>query len=274
MRRFLTQTADTLATRTSHQQQPQQPRIGHDEDAAFGVKVLALIRELFCTAIGGATVGTGTGNEDRARLLAHRHREPPMTDEDSKDEKDVDTIIDRPDGWEFAYEGGAHILFRHVSEDTRFVLSRFIVHLHLLILLPLYRCMVWTDVVKDGKLLRLAKRNKHTLPTLEKYEAFHDTFLPLLTPANGESLVVHTTLVKITPDVIRTLQLQQVVPNTKRTGILNTEDNYGTLLEDLSADPSCLLLDFKVLSEHAYSWTQILVCGHIYAFYEHILTLL
>jgi len=122
-----------------------------------------------------------------------------------------------------------------------------------LILLPLDRCVVWADFEKDGKLLRLAKRNKHTLPTLEKYQAFHDTFLPLLTPTNGESLVVHTTLVKITSDVIRTLQSQQVVPNTKRAGILNTEDNYGTLLEDLSADPSCLLLDFKVLSEHAYS---------------------
>jgi len=123
MRRFLTETADTLATRASHPQEPQQPRIGHDEDAAFGVKLLALIRELFCTVGGGGTV---SGSDDRARLLAHRQRRLPMIDEDSKDEEDVDTIIDRPDGWEFAYEGGAHILFRHVSDDTRFVLSRFV----------------------------------------------------------------------------------------------------------------------------------------------------
>jgi hypothetical protein len=94
--------------------------------------------------------------------------------------------------------------------------------------------------------LRLAKRNKHTLPTLEKYQAFHDTFLPLLTPGDNEPLVVHTTLVRITSSVIHTLQSEQVVHNTKRAGILNEEDTHGTLLEDLSADPSILLLDFKV----------------------------
>lgn len=102
--------------------------------------------------------------------------------------------------------------------------------------------------MEDGNLLRLAKRNKHTLPTLEKYRAFNDDFLPLLTPDNGEHLVVPTTLVKIASDVIRTLQSEQVAPNTKRASILNEDDTHGTLLEDLSADPSVLLLDFKVLT--------------------------
>jgi hypothetical protein len=102
--------------------------------------------------------------------------------------------------------------------------------------------------LEDGNLLRLAKRNKHTLPTLEKYQAFNDDFLPLLTPDNGEHLVVPTRLVKIASDVIRTLQSEQVAPNTKRVSILNDDDTHGTLLEDLSADPSVLLLDFKVLT--------------------------
>jgi hypothetical protein len=102
--------------------------------------------------------------------------------------------------------------------------------------------------LEDGKLLRLAKRNKHTLPTLEKYRALNDDFLPLLTLDNGEHLVVPTALVRITSDVIRTLQSEQVAPNTKRTSILNEDDIHGTLLEDLSADLSILLLDFKVLN--------------------------
>ena len=94
--------------------------------------------------------------------------------------------------------------------------------------------------------MRLAKRNKHTLPILIKYQAVLDTFLPLLTPENGEELVVHTELVKITSEVLEQLQTDQVQMNTQRGSILDLEEVHGTILEDLSADPSILLLEFKV----------------------------
>jgi hypothetical protein len=96
--------------------------------------------------------------------------------------------------------------------------------------------------------LRLARRNKHTLPILKKHEAVHETFLPLLTPENGEELVVHTELVSISSGVLEELQLAQVQKNTKRESVLDLDETHGTLLEDLSADPSILLLDFKVRS--------------------------
>lgn len=94
--------------------------------------------------------------------------------------------------------------------------------------------------------MRLAKRNKHTLPILKKHQAVLDTFLPLLTPNNGEELVVHTELVKITTNVLEYLQSEQVQKNTQRCSVLDLEETHGTLLEDLTADPSILLLDFKV----------------------------
>jgi Inositol-pentakisphosphate 2-kinase len=94
--------------------------------------------------------------------------------------------------------------------------------------------------------LRLAKQNKHTLPILKKYQAVLDTFLPLLTPENGEELVVHTELVKIGPGVLEHLQSAQVCKNTKRQSVLDLEETHGTLLEDLSADPTMELLEFKV----------------------------
>jgi hypothetical protein len=73
-----------------------------------------------------------------------------------------------------------------------------------------------------------------------------DTFLPFLTPDNGEELVVHTELVKIAPGVLERLQIDQVHTNTKRESVLDLEETHGTLLEDLSADPTVLLFDFKV----------------------------
>lgn len=94
--------------------------------------------------------------------------------------------------------------------------------------------------------MRLAKRNKHTLPILKKYQAVLDTFLPLLTPENGEELVVHTELVKIGPGVLEHLQSTQVCNSTKRQSVLDLEETHGTLLEDLSADPTMVLLEFKV----------------------------
>jgi len=70
--------------------------------------------------------------------------------------------------------------------------------------------------------------------------------LPLLTPENGEELVVHTELVEIDANVLQRLQAEQVEKNTKRGSVLDLDETHGTLLEDLSADPSVLLLDFKV----------------------------
>ena len=95
-------------------------------------------------------------------------------------------------------------------------------------------------------MLRLAKRNKHTLPILKKHQAVQDTFLPLLTPDNGEELVVHTELVRIQANVLARLQAEQVEGHTKRGSVLDLDETHGTLLEDLSADSSVLLLDFKV----------------------------
>jgi hypothetical protein len=95
-------------------------------------------------------------------------------------------------------------------------------------------------------LLRLAKRNKHTIPTLKKYQSILDTFLPLLTPGSGEDLVVLTELVKVRPGVLERLQSSQVRANTKRESILEVDETHGTLLEDLNADPTILLFDFKV----------------------------
>lgn len=74
----------------------------------------------------------------------------------------------------------------------------------------------------------------------------HETFLPLLTPENGEQLVVHTELVTVSSGVLDLLQSEQVCNNTKRGSILDLEETHGTLLEDLSADPTVLLIDFKV----------------------------
>ena len=37
--------------------------------------------------------------------------------------EDVVASIHSHEGWEFAFEGGAHILFRHTAGDHRFVLS-------------------------------------------------------------------------------------------------------------------------------------------------------
>jgi hypothetical protein len=84
------------------------------------------------------------------------------------------------------------------------------------------------------------------LPILKKHEAVHETFLPLLTPENGEQLVVHTELVTVSSGVLDLLQVEQVCNNTKRGSILDLEETHGTLLEDLSADPTVLLIDFKV----------------------------
>ena len=95
------------------------------------------------------------------------------------------------------------------------------------------------------------------MPTLTKHQAVLDTFLPLLTPDNGETLVVHTELVKIGHGVLEYLQSNQVCGNTKRESVLDLEESHGTLLEDLTADPSMLLLDFKVRNSIIFSVLKI-----------------
>jgi hypothetical protein len=69
-------------------------------DAALRRKVSQLIDQLL------HTVFSGTGKQKRDLLAM---------------ESDPVPTIDSPNGWVFAYEGGAHILFRHCRTDPRFV---------------------------------------------------------------------------------------------------------------------------------------------------------
>jgi hypothetical protein len=70
--------------------------------------------------------------------------------------------------------------------------------------------------------------------------------LPLLEPDGDEELVVQTELVRVTYELLKQLQKTQVVSNTTRGSVLDLEERHGTILEDLSADPSMVLLEFKV----------------------------
>jgi hypothetical protein len=53
-------------------------------------------------------------------LFAGTGRKRPLTCP-IMDNNHLVCTIDSPRGWEFAYEGGAHILFRHVLPHPRFV---------------------------------------------------------------------------------------------------------------------------------------------------------
>ncbi len=59
-------------------------------------------------------------------------------------------------------------------------------------------------------------------------------------------MVVHTELVRVTYELLKRLQKEQVTSNTTRGSVLDLEEIHGTILEDLSADPSVVLLEFKV----------------------------
>jgi hypothetical protein len=74
-------------------------------DAALRRKVSKLIDQLL------HTVFAGTGRQKRQLTAMMKESEPMPT-------------IDSPNGWVFAYEGGAHILFRHCLTDPQFVCLR------------------------------------------------------------------------------------------------------------------------------------------------------
>ena len=86
------------------------------DGGGFSVKLLTVIDELvsgFVESIAGA------GNKTRAR----GPRTQKLEDEKRMSDGVVVATICSHEGWEFAFEGGAHILFRHTAGDRRFVLT-------------------------------------------------------------------------------------------------------------------------------------------------------
>ena len=80
-------------------------------DGAFSIKLLALIDML---VFGFVDILAGTG---RTTELRAGEDNTVMTHEDE------DLVIDSPLDWVFAFEGGAHILFRNTSSNPVFVTS-------------------------------------------------------------------------------------------------------------------------------------------------------
>ena len=80
-------------------------------DGAFILKLSALIDQLVA---GLVDTVAGTGGK-------RRHCETAETNLMSQQYESSQLTITSPDGWIFAYEGGAHILFRNTSSDRRFV---------------------------------------------------------------------------------------------------------------------------------------------------------
>ena len=83
-----------------------------DAAATFSLKLLALIDECFSRLVDTLP---GTGR----RSLSQFGSKNLM----SQSNEDGTLTIQVPDGWVFAFEGGAHILFRHTTGDRRFVSS-------------------------------------------------------------------------------------------------------------------------------------------------------
>ena len=82
-------------------------------EAAFSLKLLALIDGVFSELVD-TIAGTGR------RTLRQFSSANLM----SQNNESQQLIIDTPEGWVFAFEGGAHILFRHTpTQDRRFVRS-------------------------------------------------------------------------------------------------------------------------------------------------------
>jgi hypothetical protein len=74
-------------------------------DLRFSVRLLPLIDEALCGLVE-CLAGNGRGRAGQGMV-----NRAAMCDE----EAEPMTKIDSSDGWEFAFEGGAHILFRHNS---------------------------------------------------------------------------------------------------------------------------------------------------------------
>lgn len=74
------------------------------------LKLFALIDQML-SGVVDTLAGTGR------RIQRHYSRIDLM----SQREEDGQVTVDTADGWVFAYEGGAHILFRHTTKDQRFV---------------------------------------------------------------------------------------------------------------------------------------------------------
>ena len=87
------------------------------DGSGFSVKLLTVIDELvsgFVESIAGAG-----NNKSRGRGLCTQELE----DEQRMSNSVSVATIDSHEGWEFAFEGGAHILFRHTAGDRQFVLN-------------------------------------------------------------------------------------------------------------------------------------------------------
>ena len=84
-------------------------------DGGFSVKLLTVIDELVSGLVESFIAGSGHKQTRTASAL----RGLPMTD------RGVVACIQSHEGWEFAFEGGAHVLFRHTAGDRRFVLFPF-----------------------------------------------------------------------------------------------------------------------------------------------------
>jgi hypothetical protein len=80
-------------------------------DAAFSLKLLALIDVV---SAGFVDMIAGTGRDPQ-------HRQYNFNNLMNQNNNDQTLTIDSADGWVFAFEGGAHILFRHTINDGRFV---------------------------------------------------------------------------------------------------------------------------------------------------------
>jgi hypothetical protein len=77
------------------------------DGSAFSLKLSALIDQLLS---GLVDIIAGTGRKTQHLITSN------LMSQDAGD-----TTIDSPEGWTFAFEGGAHILFRHTRQDRRFV---------------------------------------------------------------------------------------------------------------------------------------------------------
>ena len=85
------------------------------DGGGFSVKLLTVIDELVSGFV--ESIIAGAGNKTRGP------RTSKLEDEQRMRDSGVVASITSHEGWEFAFEGGAHILFRHTAGDRQFVLT-------------------------------------------------------------------------------------------------------------------------------------------------------